>query len=211
MSWHVCMNQTKSWSRNRRRWHLYCCIVRLVFYASWLIIKTFLMVAWKVTHGMSSYCAFCLTPEPEYDCPQMALAQSNLLHPFTGSTVQPWLYDKAFMCHHWLPGTHLTHRELLWVKGPWSQGISALQLYSPIVEWASEQLGTTLRSDNSVFGAEQSDEAVAALRSFLEGDFASSQNPLAHFQGNLNIEPANRFVIIQTNQYAANALVRWWF
>ena len=52
----------------------------------------------------------------------------------------------------------------LWLIAYWS-----LQIYSPVVQWAAAELGAQFSASDSIFGAQQPEETVAAVRSFLEG------------------------------------------
>ncbi len=44
-----------------------------------------------------------------------------------------------------------------------------IQAHEPVVEWLSQQLGTEFEINRSIFGAPQSEEAVQAVKIFLEG------------------------------------------
>lgn len=45
---------------------------------------------------------------------------------------------------------------------------TARQVFDPILAWARERFGADFAVDDSIFGAHQSKEAVAALRRYLE-------------------------------------------
>lgn len=42
-------------------------------------------------------------------------------------------------------------------------------MFDPVVEWLEQRLGTKLRVDDSIMGAEQGPEAIQAVRDHLSG------------------------------------------
>ena len=42
-------------------------------------------------------------------------------------------------------------------------------MHDPVLHWVSSHFGTTFSADGSIFGAQQTDQAEAAMRNFLEG------------------------------------------
>eukprot|EP00983_Pelagomonas_calceolata_P085633 1156601-Pelagomonas_calceolata.AAC.5 len=48
-----------------------------------------------------------------------------------------------------------------------------LQMYSPLLAWAHETLGWSLVASDSIAGPSQSNEAISAVRRFLEGKWGS--------------------------------------
>ncbi len=48
-------------------------------------------------------------------------------------------------------------------------GLRSVQVYDPIVEWASKALQTEITISDSIFGSEQPEEAIEAVRCYLEG------------------------------------------
>ncbi len=51
----------------------------------------------------------------------------------------------------------------------------ALQVFDPVLAWARERFGADFAVDDSIFGAHQSEETVAALRRYLE---SAARGPL---------------------------------
>ena len=44
------------------------------------------------------------------------------------------------------------------------------QVFDPVVDWLEQRLGTSLRVDDSIMGAEQKPEALQAVRDHLSGE-----------------------------------------